>query len=242
MSEDVGEARARSTGAILLVESDADVGETLAEQLSADGFGVELAHSAEHARMLAGRRRPRVVLLGRLSSQQSALALLRDIREGMSESAHWDRGLPVIVLGASSSELDMLRAFDAGADDFVALPARYLELRARLGALLRRVEGTIEPGSRLVVRSLQIDTNSHAVSLHGLPVSLRRMEFELLVHLASQPERVFSRQELLRSVWGYRCSGSTRTLDSHASRLRRKLEDRGGRWVINVWGVGYRLI
>jgi DNA-binding response OmpR family regulator len=242
VSEEAGEAHLRSTGAILLVESDSGVGETLVEQLSADGFGVELARSAEHARMLAARRRPRVVLLGRLGSQQGALALLRDIREGSSTSVHWDRGLPVIVLGASASELDLLRAFDAGADDFVSLPTRYLELRARLGALLRRVEGTAKPGSRLVVGSLRIDTSSHAVSLHGLPVSLRRMEFELLVQLASEPERVFSRQELLRSVWKYRCSGSTRTLDSHASRLRRKLEDRGGRWVINVWGVGYRLI
>jgi DNA-binding response OmpR family regulator len=242
VSEDSDHAHAGPTGTILLVDSDAGVGETLAEQLSADGFGVELAHSAEHARMLATRSRPRAVLLGRLGSQQGALALLRDIREGPSVSAHWDRGLPVIVLGASANEFDMLRAFDAGADDFVALPSRYLELRARLGALLRRVEGTVGPGTLLMVRSLRIDTNSHAVSLHGLPVSLRRMEFELLVHLASDPERVFSRQELLCSVWGYRCSGSTRTLDSHASRLRRKLEDRGGRWVVNVWGVGYRLI
>ena len=82
----------------------------------------------------------------------------------------------------------------------------------------------------------------HAVTLYGLPVDLRRLEFELLVHLAGDPERVFSKQELLRAVWGYRSSGSTRTVDSHASRLRRKLRGAtGGRWVINVWGVGYRL-
>lgn len=236
------EVSARSTAAILVVEADADAGRALAEQLGADGFRVQLAHTAEHARVLTARCQPRLVLLGGLGSPQGALALLRDIREGSCASAGWGRGLPVIVLGASAGELEMLRAFDAGADDFLARPTRYLELRARLGALLRRVEETAGPAPRLVVGPLQIDTNSHAVSLHGLPIDLRRLEFDLLVHLASDPERVFSRQELLCSVWGYRCSGSTRTLDSHASRLRRKLEDRGGRWVVNVWGVGYRLI
>ena len=83
--------------------------------------------------------------------------------------------------------------------------------------------------------------SGHAVSVYGVSIRLRRLEFELLVHLATDPERVFAKQELLRAVWGYRSSGSTRTVDSHASRLRRKLEEHGGRWVINEWGVGYRL-
>ena len=83
--------------------------------------------------------------------------------------------------------------------------------------------GRRAPHARLTVGALQIDLDAHAVSLHGLPVDLRRLEFELLVHLAGDPERVFAKQELLRAVWGYRSSGSTRTLDSHASRLRRKL-------------------
>ncbi len=87
-----------------------------------------------------------------------------------------------------------------------------------------------------------IDTRAHTVTVDGTDICLRRMEFELLVHLAREPERVFAKAELLHAVWGYRSSGSTRTLDSHASRLRRKLApDDSRRWVISVWGVGYRL-
>jgi two-component system response regulator ResD len=95
----------------------------------------------------------------------------------------------------------------------------------------------------LQVGPLAIDVDAHAVSLHGERLDLRRLEYELLVLLASAPERVFSKEELLRSIWGYQSCTATRTVDSHASRLRRQLDvDGRGRWVINVWGVGYRLI
>jgi DNA-binding response OmpR family regulator len=93
------------------------------------------------------------------------------------------------------------------------------------------------------VGPLAIELDTRDVTLHRRPITLRRMEFELLAQLAREPARVFAKHELLRAVWGYRSSGSTRTLDSHASRLRRKLDlDGSGNWVINVRGVGYRLI
>jgi len=229
-------------GSVLVVESDAPLAEALVEQLLADGYRAQPAHTAEHARMLARGCPPRLAVLGEVDSARGALELLREIRRATGGSAPWVREMPVIVLGASQNELDMLRAFEAGADDFLASPARYLELRARMRALLRRAQWTVAPARRLAVGALEIDMDGHAVSLEGLPVDLRRLEFELLVQLAGDPARVFSKQELLSAVWGYRSSGSTRTVDSHASRLRRKLEERGGgRWVINVWGVGYRL-
>jgi DNA-binding response OmpR family regulator len=232
-----------TAGPILVVESDRQLGQAIAEQLVADGFAVELARTAEHARILAGASAPKLAVLGLLDSQRGALELLREIRHPQALATPWDRTLPAIVLASEARELDMLRAFEAGADDFLARPATYLELRARLRAVLRRSAGAGELARLIEVGSLVIDTCAHTVTVDGRAVDLRRMEFELLVHLAREPERVFAKPELLRAVWGFRSGGSTRTLDSHASRLRRKLAGDGARrWVISVWGVGYRLI
>jgi DNA-binding response OmpR family regulator len=229
------------TGSILVVESDPGAGQTLLEQLANDGFHSEMARTAEHARALAGRRSPRLVVLGGLDSSRAPLELLDEIRHPTRPGSPWAPQTPVIMLGTGLDELDMLRAFETGADDFIARPPRYLELRARMRALLRRAESMAAPPERIVVGPLEIDLDGHAVRMYGLPVRLRRLEFELLTHMATDSERVFAKHELLRAVWGYRSNGSTRTVDSHASRLRRKLEEHGGRWVINVWGVGYRL-
>jgi DNA-binding response OmpR family regulator len=229
-------------GPILVVESDRQLGNAITDQLVADGFSVELARTAEHARVLAAAHTPRLAVLGWLESPRGALALLEEIRR--CEHAHepWDRSLPAIVMGSQVRELDLLRAFEAGADDFLARPATYLELRARLRAILRRTDGGSALERVIEVGPLKIDTTARVVTLEQSIVHLRRMEFDLLAHLAREPDRVFAREELLRAVWQYRCGGSTRTVDSHASRLRRKLTAHGRTpWVTNVWGVGYRL-
>jgi DNA-binding response OmpR family regulator len=229
--------------AILIVEADAALGKALVEQLAADGFRAELARTAEHARALASERVPKLVVIGDLDSPRGTLELLGEIRAADREGVPWRSELPVIVISSRSHELDVMRAFEAGADDFLARPARYLELRARLRAVLRRSEGVAERRRWLQVGALAIDLDAHTVSLDGRRLDLRPLEYELLVQLAGAPDRVFGKQELLRSVWGYRSDAVTRTVDSHASRLRRKLDlDGSGCWVINVWGVGYRLV
>jgi DNA-binding response OmpR family regulator len=233
---------------ILVVEPERARGEELTAQLAADGYRVELAHTVEHARILAGEVPPRLVLLGALDAPHTALALLEEIRAGGGAGRHvregvWDSEVPVLVAGASVGELDVLRAFEAGADD-CAGSAGYLELRARLRAVMRRTEARAQCCDVLMVGSLQMDLRARTVSLSGERIELRRLEFDLLAHLAREPRRVFAREELLLSVWGYRCNCSTRTVDSHASRLRRRLAagKSGVAWIVGVRGVGYRLL
>jgi DNA-binding response OmpR family regulator len=231
---------------ILVVEHDPEVGAALVEQLSADGYQACHARTVEHARSLAGAAPPGLVILGDLDAGTSALGLLIEIRacdREMGEAGPWLEHLPAILICSRAQEPDLLRAFAAGADDFLARPARYLELRARMRALLARAEGD-HCARQIRVGSLVIDTATRAVSLRGLSVVLRRLEYELLLVLAREPKRVFAKHELMRLVWGCHTFGSTRTLDSHASRLRHKLTPEGDSrsWVINVRGVGYRLI
>jgi DNA-binding response OmpR family regulator len=231
---------------VLVVEHDERIARPLVEQLVADGYRARLARTTEHARVLARADPPHLALLGELETPRAALELLAEIRGGPlarpGAPNPWPAGLPVIVMSPQAEQPDLLRAFDAGADDFLVRPPGYLELRARLRALLTRTAGDRD-SRRVDVGPLAIDLHAHAVNLHGRPLRLRRLEYELLVYLAGEPRRVFAKGELLRAVWGYPVPVSTRTLDSHSSRLRRKLRVEGDeQWVVNVRGVGYRLI
>jgi DNA-binding response OmpR family regulator len=154
----------------------------------------------------------------------------------------WEPDCPVIVLGAPGDDpVDRVRAFQRGCDDYVTRPFHYEELLERIRAVLRR---TAPPqAERLCVGELLVDRGTRRVSAGGRTVPLAGKEFELLLELAADPERVFTKDQLLRDVWGFRARARTRTLDSHASRLRRKLAAAGAPgYVVNVWGVGYKLL
>jgi DNA-binding response OmpR family regulator len=155
----------------------------------------------------------------------------------------WRDRAAVIVLGRPNADaVDRLHAFRRGCDDYVAPPFDYQELVERIRAVLRRVRPG--EGSMLTAASLTLDTDTREVRVDGRRAVLSQKEYELLARLARAPQRVFTKAELLRDVWGYQRPGRTRTLDSHASRLRRKLRelDPVTPWVDNVWGVGYRLL
>jgi DNA-binding response OmpR family regulator len=147
----------------------------------------------------------------------------------------------VILLAPSSDPVERVRALDRGADDVMGRPFAYEELLARIRAVLRRT--TTSLGEVLVAGDVSVDRRTRRVAVRDQRITLSAKEFDLLARLASEPHRVFTKEELLREVWGFRALGRTRTLESHASRLRRKLcVAESDRFVVNVWGVGYRFL
>lgn len=220
--------------AVLLHEPEPETREYLERHLRDDGFDVLGAARNREALDLAERAQPDLVLVAELE-------LCRRLREG-EPGRRWDRNVPVIVLApAEADPVDRVRALDRGADDVVARPIAYLELVARIRAILRRTAPG--GGDRVEAGEIVVDRRTRQVLVRGTPVRLAGREFELVAKLASEPHRVWTKDELLRDVWGFRSAGLTRTVDSHASRLRRRLCLAGSdRFVVNVWGVGYRLL
>ena len=226
--------------AVLVVEREAPVRAFLEQQLTDDGFEVLSADQARDALELVERAQPDLVLLDAVLPDGSGFEVCSRLRDG-EPGRSWNRDVPVIIVSARSEPVDRLRGFARGCDDYVVKPFMYEELVARMRAVLRRAAGPRR--TRLTVRDLSIDVVSRTVRVRDRRVQLSAKEYDLLVALAEDPERVYRKDELLRNVWGFRSLGRTRTLDSHASRLRRKLNDGGEPiFVLNVWGVGYRLV
>ena len=232
--------RTEETATLVVCEDDAPTRELLCDHLTADRYRVLPAPSASDALRLCGFKHPDLMVLDLGLPDAPGIEVLREIRASDGASGRFDPGLPVIVLSGRSSEADRMRGFAAGADDYVVKPFHYPELAARVGAVLRRREGGREGPLR--VGELVVDAVTRRVHVGDREVTLANKEFALLRALASEPRRVFTKEELLRDVWDYRSLGRTRTLDSHASRLRRKLDPNGARFVFNCWGVGYRLV
>jgi DNA-binding response OmpR family regulator len=226
---------------ILLVEDDAATRTFLADNLSADGYQVVVGGSVADGRRLVEAQFPDLVILDVGLPDGSGLDLVRSVRDADGIASRVDPRTPMLVLSGRGSELDRLRGFDRGCDDYLVKPFSYPELRARLGALLRRSQERPARG-RLRVGDLELDPSSREASLAGQRLELSQKEFSLLRVLATEPARVYTKEELMRTVWGYRSMGTSRTLDSHACRLRAKLAIDGRRYIVNVWGVGYRLL
>jgi len=226
---------------ILVVEDEAATRTFLADNLTADGYDVLVAETARDGLRLLERKYPDLAVVDLGLPDADGLSLLERVRRADGVATRVNPEVPLLVLSGRGDELDRVRGFERGADDYLVKPFSYPELRLRIAALVRRTGRRARLG-RLRAGDLEVDPPSREVLLRGRRIELSQKEFALLRTLASDPTRVFTKEELLRTVWGYRSMGSTRTLDSHACRLRHKLARDGDRYVLNVWGVGYRLI
>ena len=216
---------------ICVVEDERVIASAIAARLRAEGFAVEVAHDGPAGVELCRRVRPDLVVLDLMLPGVDGLEVCRRVQS--------DRPIPVLMLTARDDETDMLVGLAVGADDYMTKPFSPRELVARVRALLRRVERHPAPaGDALTVGSLQLDPASRRVTVAGREVHLTPTEFDLLTLLASRPGVVYTREQLLADVWGWRDGSGQRTVDSHVRGLRSKL---GAGHVRTVHGVGYSL-
>ncbi len=226
---------------ILLVEDDAPTRTFLADNLTADGYTVLAADCARDGLRLLEHEAPDLAVVDIGLPDASGYELLERVRRSDGIASRLDPATPMMVLSGRADDVARVRGFERGADDFVAKPFCYPELRGRIEAVLRRSDGRRALG-RVHVGALEVDPATREVRLRDQQLHLPAKEFALLRTLATDPTRVFTKEDLLRSVWGYRSLGTTRTLDTHACRLRKRLRVEGDRFIVTVWGVGYRLV
>ena len=229
------------TPRLLLVEDDASLSTFLADNLTADGYELVVVDTMRDGLRELEFKRPDLAIVDLGLPDGSGLDLISRVRAADGLASRLDPQLPLVVLSGRCGELDRIRGFERGADDFVPKPCAYPELRLRIAAVLRRTRERAGRG-RVRIGELQLDPTAREVRVRGRRIDLSQKEFALLRTLAAEPTRVWTKAELLKDVWGFRTLGTTRTLDSHACRLRHKLGAQGDAFVVNVWGVGYRLI
>jgi DNA-binding response OmpR family regulator len=225
---------------ILVIEDEWDIAQLLKLHLNDEGYDVTLAADGHEGMRLAFARPWDLVMLDIRLPGPDGLSICRALRRDLSY-------VPILMLTSKSSELDRVLGLELGADDYVTKPFSVSELMARVKAIFRRVESLEKRlpgnGETLQIGPLEIDADKRTVLLEGEPISLTAREFDLLLHFCRHPGHVFSRAQLLDSVWGYGHEGYEHTVNSHINRLRAKIEadPANPQLITTVWGVGYKL-
>ena len=217
----------------LIVEDDANIAELLRLYLGKDGFEIMIAPDGGKAKAAFDLFQPDVVLLDIMLPVKDGWQVCGEIREKSS--------VPIIMLTAKGETNDKINGLNMGADDYVTKPFDVKELIARVHAVMRRTDSDAPAAKKLSFDKLTVNLDSYELIVDGKKVEAPPKEMELLYHLASSPNRVFTRNQLLDEVWGFDYFGDSRTVDVHIKRLREKLEGVSERWNLKtVWGVGYK--
>lgn len=219
---------------ILVVDDEPKIARLARDYLERAGFGVLTAGDGPTALAIARSDRPDLIVLDLNLPGMDGLDVGRALRR---QSA-----VPIIMLTARVEETDRLIGLELGADDYITKPFSPRELVARVRAVLRRVQGNVQPPGLVRVADLEIDLSGHRVSRSGDPIQLTRIEFNLLALLAQHPGHTFSREQLLDRLHGIAYEGIARSIDAHVKNLRRKLEPNPAepRYIITVYGIGYQ--
>ena len=219
---------------VLVVEDDANIADLLRIYLEKDGYAVKIAGDGGEGLKMFHEVSPELVLLDVMLPVMDGWQVCSAIRKTDKT--------PIIMLTAKEETDDKVHGLELGADDYITKPFEVKELLARVHAVLRRTEGEEEHrGQVLTFDKLVINMDSYELIVDGKKVDTPPKEMALLFHLASSPNRVYTRNQLLDEVWGFDYLGDSRTVDVHVKRLREKLEGVSPRWALStVWGVGYK--
>ena len=222
---------------ILVVDDDLNICELLKLYLENDGYVVYTANDGKQAVDMFKNKTPDLVLLDIMLPKMDGWQVCREIRK--------TSGVPIIMLTAKGETIDKVLGLELGADDYVVKPFDTKEVMARVKAVLRRTKGdseaTEDKKKTVIYDNLEINIQNYEMKVKGVPVDTPPKELELIYHFASNPNRVYTRDQLLDEVWGFDYYGDSRTVDVHVKRLREKLEGVSDKWCLKtVWGVGYK--
>ena len=222
---------------ILIVDDDLNICELLKLYLQKDGFSTIVVNDGEAAVAAAEKENPDLILLDIMLPKMDGWQVCREIRKTSS--------VPIIMLTAKSETFDKVLGLELGADDYMEKPFDSKELVARVKAVLRRYKAAPEPAQDPAVKCVEypdlvINQTNYSVVYMGNVIDMPPKELELLYFLASSPNHVFTREQLLDQIWGYEYIGDTRTVDVHIKRLREKLKDHESWKIATIWGIGYK--
>lgn len=219
---------------ILVVDDDINISELLRLYLEKDGFSVVTCHDGKTAVELAINEKPDLILLDIMLPIFDGWQVCREVRKTSN--------VPIIMVTAKGETFDKVLGLELGADDYVAKPFDAKEVVARVKAVLRRTNSDIGSKAEIVkFDKLLINISNYELIVDGKTIDTPPKELELIFHLASNPNRVYTRDQLLDEVWGFDYYGDSRTVDVHVKRLREKLENISDKWSLKtVWGVGYK--